>query len=147
MDQKSLIERPISPFKQVAGVLLAAVVFMGISTLVPSSPYSSTNGIMPWVVLCSMILFIAIMNSVMSLGVKDGNVYWQHSIISFGILLVVGGLMAYVITGVSINDAGSVKWLYVVFTFAYLVFLSIANIMKFLVKPAQKQDKRMSGDN
>jgi len=78
---------------------------------------------------------------------KDGNTYWLHSIISFVILLVVGGLMAWAISGVSINNAGSVRWIYVVFTFGYLVFLSIVNFMKFLVKLAQRQDKRMRGEN
>jgi hypothetical protein len=147
MSQKSLLEREISPFKQVIGVLLVAIVFMGFSSLVPSSPYSSTNGIMPWVVICGMILFFAIINSILCLGASDGNTYWLHSIISFVILLVVGGMMAWVISGVSINDAGSVRWIYVVFTFGYLVFLSIVNFMKFLMKLAQRQDKGLRGEN
>jgi len=141
------MEREISPFKQLAAVLLVSLVFMGFSSLVPSSPYSSTNGIMPWVVICGMILFFAIINSILCLVAKDGNVYWLHSIISFVILLVVGGGMAYAISGVSINDAGSVRWIYVVFTFGYLVFLSIVNFMKFVVKLAQRQDKRMRGED
>jgi hypothetical protein len=147
MEQKSFLEREISPFKQVIGVLLVAAIFMGFSSLVPSSPYSSTNGIMPWVVICGMILFFAIINSLLCLVAKDSNTYWLHSIISFVILLVVGGLMAWAISGVSINNAGSVRWIYVVFTFGYLVFLSIVNFMKFLVKLAQRQDKRMRGEN
>jgi len=147
MEQKSFMEREISPFKQLAAVLLVSLVFMGFSSLVPSSPYSSTNGIMPWVVICGMILFFAIINSILCLVAKDGNVYWLHSIISFVILLVVGGGMAYAISGVSINDAGSVRWIYVVFTFGYLVFLSIVNFMKFVVKLAQRQDKRMRGED
>jgi heme/copper-type cytochrome/quinol oxidase subunit 2 len=54
--------------------------------------------------------------------------------ISFAILLVFGGCMAWLISGVSIDDAASVKWLYVVFTIGYIVFLTIVNLIKFFVK-------------
>lgn len=102
---------------------------------------------MPWVVQCGMILFFALINSVLSFGATDGNKYWLHSIISFATLLVTGGLMAWGISGISIGNAASVKWIYVVLTFGYLVFLSIVNLIKFLVKLAKKQDNALRGDD
>jgi hypothetical protein len=146
MEDKSILDRQISPFTQVVSVLGLSVVLMGISSLMPSAPYSSTQHIMPWVVLCGMILFFALVNSVLSFAALDGNKYWGQSIISFAGLLVVGGCIAWAMSGVSINNAGSVRWIYVVLTFGYLVFLSIVNLIKFLVKLAQRQDRKLRGE-
>lgn len=146
MENKSILDKNISPFMQLGGVFILAVVLMGFSVLMPSAPYSSTAHIMPWVVLCGMILFFALANSVLSFAANDANTYWLHSIISFATLLVVGGLVAWGISGVSIGNAGSVRWLYFVLTFGYLVFLSIVNLIKFFVKLAQRQDKRLRGE-
>jgi hypothetical protein len=147
MVSKSVFEQEISPYKQLVAVLVLSLIFMMFTALIPSSQYSSTALIKPWVVMCGMILFFAICNSILSIATKDDNTYWMHSIISFAILLVLGGLLAWGVSGVSIGDAGSVKWIYIVFTFGYLVFLSIVNMMKFLVKLAQKQDKGLRGEN
>lgn len=146
MDTTKADEISFPPYRQVAVVLLIALVMMGVSKLIPISEYSTTGAIRPWVVLCGLILFFAVCNSVLSLYTEDLNKYWMQSIISFVALLVVGGLLAWGISGVSISNAGSVKWLYFVFTFGYLVFLSIVNLLKFFVKLAQKQDKNLRGE-
>lgn len=143
MDNKSFLETEISPFKQVAVVLLIAVIFMSFSGFIPAQPYSSTAHIMPWVIACGLILFFAIGNSILSLSATNGNIYWLQSIISFAIMLIGGGLLAWGFSGISISNTGSVKWIYFVFTFSYLVFLSIVNLMKFLVNLAKKHDNKM----
>jgi hypothetical protein len=146
MANKSILDRSISPFVQLGAIFLLATIMMGFSSLIPAAPYSSTAHIMPWVVLCGMILFFSLVNSVLSFGAENGNLYWLHSIISFALLLVFGGLMAWAISGISIYNAGSVRWLYFVLTFGYLVFLSIVNLIKFFVKIAQRQDKSLRGE-
>ena len=143
MSSDSILDKEISPFKQVGAVLVAALIFMVLSDLIPSAPYSKSAHIKPWVILCGMILFFALVNSVLSFGAKDSNKYWLFSIISFSVLLVAGGLMAWGISGVSINDAGSVRWIYFVLTFGYLVFLSIVNLIKFLVILAKKHENKL----
>lgn len=143
----SLLDKKISPFIQLLFVLAMTLILIGFTSLSPKVPYSSTSGIMPWVVICGMILFYALVNSVLSFGAENGSTYWLHSIISFSILLVVGGLLAWSVSGVSIQNAGSVKWLYFVFTFGYLVFLSIVNLIKFLVVLAKRQDHRLRGED
>lgn len=140
MEQKSVLDRQISPFIQLGVVLAGTLIMMGLSLFMPATPYSSTADIMPWVVLCGMILFFALGNSILSFSASDGNTYWLHSIISFATLLIVGGLLAWWTSGVSIYDAGSVRWLYFVLTLGYLVFLSIVNLIKFFVGLAQRQD-------
>jgi hypothetical protein len=146
MSNQSILDKQVSPFLQLGGVLILAVILMAFSGLIPAAKYSSTAHIMPWVILCGMILFFALVNSVLSFGATNGNKYWMQSIISFGLLLVLGGLIAWAISGVSINDAGSVRWLYFVMTFGYLVFLSIVNLIKFFVKLAKRQDSKLRGE-
>ncbi len=142
----SILDSKISPFMQLGFVLILTLILIGFTEIMPDVPYASTSHIMPWVVLCGMILFFALVNSVLSFGAEDGSTYWLHSIISFAILLVGGGILAWLVSGVSIQNAGSVKWLYFVFTFGYLVFLSIVNLIKFLVILAKKQDHRLRGE-
>lgn len=147
MSDKSIVEYRISPFLQVAGVLVLMLVITGITSLIPAPRYSSTAHIMPWVVLCGMILFFALANSILGFSATEPNKYWFQSILSFAFLLVVGGLIAWAISGVSIFKAGSVRWLYIVMTFGYLVFLSIVNLIKFFVHLAQRHDKRLRGED
>jgi hypothetical protein len=59
----------------------------------------------------------------------------------------VGGLLAYLISGLSIDEAGSYKWILFIFTFCYILFLSIVRAMKKIVTIAQKQDKRLRGED
>ncbi len=146
MAQNSLFEKQIPPHYQFVVILGLAVVLMLFSSLLPTAPYASTAGIMPWVVLCGMILFFALINSILSFSATDGSKYWMQSVFSFGALLIVGGILAWAISGVSINEAGSVRWIYFVLTFGYLVFLSIVNLIKFFVALARRQDSRLRGE-
>ena len=82
----------------------------------------------------------------MSLKAASMNKYWSRSIMAFMGLLVVSGLLATVFSGLSIDEAGSFRWLFVVLTFGYLVFLSIVRLMKKIVDIAIEQDDRLRGE-
>jgi len=146
MAQSSILDRQISPYQQLMAVFGRTFILMLSSRLMPAVPYSSTAGIMPWVVLCGMILFFSLMNSILSFASTDGAKYWRDSIISFAVLLIAGGFLAWGLSGVPIGAAGSVRWIYFVLTFGYLVFLSIVNLIKFFVFLAQRQDRRLRGE-
>ena len=61
-------------------------------------------------------------------------------------LLVGGGFLAYLVSGVTIDEAGSFRWLYVVLTMGYLIFLAIVQSMKRIVDIAIQQDKRLRNE-
>jgi hypothetical protein len=145
-DNKSLLDVNIHPFRQALVVLGLAIVLMVLSKFMPVSPYSKTSHLMPWVAMCGSVLFYALANSVLGLSASSYPLYWMHSIIGFAGLLIVGGLIAWQMSGVGIYDAGSVSWIYVVFTLGYLVFLSIVNLIKFFVFLAERSDKRLRGE-
>ena len=58
----------------------------------------------------------------------------------------VGGLLAHYISGLSMDEAGHFRWLYICFTFTFLVFLSIVNLMRKIVDIAKRQDARLRGE-
>lgn len=140
-------EAHISPLIQAGTVIVIFLVFVGVGTILENSGISEKDEIFPWVVAASMLLFYAIFNCVFSLNADNSNQYWLHSLIGFSIIAIGAGLLAYIFTGISIYDAKSIQWIYFVFTFAYLVFLSIVNFMRLIVRFAKKQDHRLRGEN
>ena len=99
----------------------------------------------PWLVACSMTFFFAIGNSILSLAADDQNTYWWQSILSFVLLALLGGSLAYLFSGFTVGEVDSYKWLYVVITFGHVLFLSIVRAMKNIVKIAKKEDNRLRG--
>ena len=143
---KSIFEYKISPFMQGGAVLAAIFVFILITIVFGKLGLADTDTGTPWLVACSMTFFFAIGNSVLSLAADDLNTYWWQSILTYVLLVVLGGTIAYLFSGVSMDEVGSYRWLYVVFTFGHILFLSIARTMKRLVKIAQEQDGRLRGE-
>ena len=143
----SLFDKEISPFIQLGIIMILSVVLMYVTTLAPTTPYSKTSGLGPWVILCGLTLFYTVFNAVIGLASKKPNTYYLQSIISYVILLIVGSVFAFYVSGIPLREAGSVRCIFIVLTIGYLVFLSIANLMKFFVQLAQRQDKRLRGED
>lgn len=136
----------MSPFIQIGVILLVMLIWIGGGIGLSRMGILTENPHFPWLVSASMLLFFAIFNCAFSLNAPDANRYWLHSIISYVALVFLAGGLAYLITGISIYDARSMKWMYFVFTFGYLVFLSIVNFMRIIVKIARREDNSLRGD-
>ncbi|MDF1695848.1 MAG: hypothetical protein P1U56_08460 [Saprospiraceae bacterium] len=144
---KSIFEYEISPFIQGAVVLGAILLFTLVTLIFGKLGLAETDEGTPWLVACSMTFFFAIGNSVLSLAADDQNKYWWQSILSFVLLAIIGGGMAYLFSGVTIGEVDSYKWLYVVFTFGHILFLAIVRTMKRIVLLAKEQDSRLRGED
>ena len=107
---------------------------------VGTSKYNS-----PWILLTACILFYSLCSSVFSLKSKQPNKYWRDGIFSFVGLMVAVGLAATVISGQTIDEAGSFRWIFLVLSIGYLVFLTIVRLMKRIVDIAIRQDERLRG--
>ena len=99
-----------------------------------------------WILLTACILFYALCSSIFSLKAIHPNRYWRDAILSFIGLMIVSALLATVISGQSIDEAGSFRWLFVVLAVGYLVFLSIVRLMKTIVDIAIRQDDKLRGE-
>jgi len=118
----------------------AEVAIMIIARLAVSCGISTKDVSMPWTLAATSLLFFAIFNSVFSLSAKDDNSYWTKSFISFAIFAVLSGGIAYFVAGISFEEIGPYKWIYIVITFVYLVFISIIGFMKKIVLFAQREE-------
>ena len=145
-EEKSLYAKNISPFIQAACIFGAILLFNFLSYLMKIFQILPVKQGAPWVIFTSFVLFYALVNSVLSLSAPSRNKYWFQSILSYVSLLLLGGFTAYLFSGLTINEAGSYRWILVVFTMGYILFLSIVRAMKKIVTIAQKQDKRLRGE-
>ncbi|MEZ4930507.1 MAG: hypothetical protein R2788_00010, partial [Saprospiraceae bacterium] len=82
----------------------------------------------------------AIFNSIFSLFAKDPLKNWGQSFSSFIALLITTGLLAWAFSGNSIREAGSFTWIFMVLSIAYLIFMSMVNVMKQIVEFAMKEE-------
>lgn len=144
---KSIFEYHISPFIQAGVVLASILIFILITMAFGSLGFADTDEGTPWLVACSMTFFFAIGNSVLSLAADDQNKYWWQSILSFVLLALIGGSLAYLFSGQTVGEVDSYKWLYAVFTFGHILFLAIVRTMKRIVNLAKEQDSRLRGED
>ncbi|MDX1409977.1 MAG: hypothetical protein R3330_17630, partial [Saprospiraceae bacterium] len=80
-----------------------------------------------------------------SLCADNMNRYWSRSIMCFVGLMALSILTSTVVSGASMDEAGTFRWLFVVLTIGYLVFLVIVRLMKRIVDIAIKQDEKLRG--
>ena len=141
----SIFEKNIPPLMQAGIVLVNALVFM-LCWKVAVHFGVDLRQRTPWLISSALMLFFGLFNSVFSLSAEKRFVYWRDSIYAYILLGVLGGLMAWGFSGLTIDEAGSFKWMYFIFTFSFIIFLTIINLMRKIVELAQKQDRRLRGE-
>jgi hypothetical protein len=96
-----------------------------------------------WVISGTGMLVYALFSSIISLSVTgDMNNYWSRSTGSYAVLSVIGGCFAWFFSGLILSEAASIKWIFMVVTFGYLLFLSLMRFMRKVVFLAQQEDNR-----
>jgi len=143
---QSIFEKQIHPFYQ-AGVAVA-INIVGILFLraIQTEENLLQEGIVFWEFSFSILMAFMLFNAVFSIPYNNRIQYFRDSIFSFLAIAVIGGLLAHYVSGVSMDNAGSFRWLYIVFTFTYLVFISIVNLMRKIIEIAKRQDARLRGE-
>ena len=143
----SYFNRQISPYKQVAyvlGIVLVFDIFYLIGSAISDTLFAPNT---PWVTSLAFLLVYAVFGAVMSIPSKDQNIYWRDAIVAFFLLMVSASLLAWLISGLTIDEAGTFRWLYLVVTMGFVIFLAIVRSMRKIVELAQKQDKRLRGED
>ncbi|MEL6124193.1 MAG: hypothetical protein AAFQ02_06065 [Bacteroidota bacterium] len=135
-----------SPLRQALVVVVAIPTMIVLFWLPSKVGLFELESYFPWTVAAALTLLFGIGNSVLSLSAKDQNQYWGRSIMAFFVVVLAGIGIAWLFTGQSIYEVKSFRWLYVVFTFCYLLFLSMVRAMRKIVSIAQKQDARLRGE-
>lgn len=136
----SIYYKAYNPILQAAGVFVLGLSVTLLAKLIDSLGLLEISNKFPWMCAAAFLLFFALINSLSSFSAGDLNKYWGRSMLSFAGLAIVSGLAAYGLSAISINDAGSYRWIFIVLTFGYLVFLSIIGLIKTIVEFAEKED-------
>ncbi|MBT8234518.1 MAG: hypothetical protein HKO66_10450 [Saprospiraceae bacterium] len=137
----SIYNKRISPVHQGLAALGLLIVTMVITKIV------SGDSIVYWELAFAILMGYALFNAIFSISFVERGIYFRNSIIGFILLGIIGGFLASLFSGLSVDEAGSFRWLYVVFTFSYLVFISIVNAMRKIIELAKKQDARLRGED
>jgi len=133
------LQRARNPFFQ-GGIVLGLVLLFNLGVFLLSSAGAEFQQRTPWTISATFMMFFAIFNALLSLMEDNMDKYWTRSILSYIGLVGLAGLAAYGISGLTINEAGSYKWIYIVLTFGYLLFLSLISITRKIVEFAQKEE-------
>lgn len=144
--QESPFDVAYAPIRQAIVIIIAIPVMIFIFWLPSRAGLFALDESFPWTVSAALTLLFGVGNSVLSLSAQDQNKYWGRSIVAYMTVVVASIAIAWLFTGESIYEAKSFKWIYVVFTFCYLLFLSIVRAMRKIVSIAQKQDARLRGE-
>ena len=139
-DKHSFFDKVSNPIFQalicLAGVLLIGIIGKGLQL----SGLMDISDRFPWMTAAAFMLFFSMFNSIFSLSAKNAGQYWGRSIYSFLGLATGAGLIAWLFSSLTINEAGSYRWIYIVLSIGYLVFLSIVNMIKRIVQFAEKEE-------
>jgi hypothetical protein len=87
-----------------------------------------------------MMLFFALMNSILSIRAESFVKYWGASMYSYLALALATSMAAWGFSGVPLDEAESYRWIYIVATVGFVVFLSMVNLMKIIVRFAEKEE-------
>ncbi len=143
---QSIFQRQVHPFLQVGVAIGLNVVGILLIMSFVDSESNPEGGVVFWEFSFSILMAFIIFNSVLSIPYLKRTQYFRDSIFSFLALVVIGGALAHYIGGISMDEAGSFRWLYIVFALTYLVFISIVNMMRKIMEIAKKQDARLRGE-
>ncbi|MDZ7880715.1 MAG: hypothetical protein U5L45_23775 [Saprospiraceae bacterium] len=96
-----------------------------------------------WVVCGTGMLVYALFSSILSLSITgDMNQYWTRSTAAYASIMGLGGCLAWYFSGMMLSEAASFKWIFMVVTFGYLLFLSLMRFIRKVAIIAQQEDNR-----
>ncbi len=129
-----------NPLIQAISLLLANLLFMLFSWAAGYTGLSKFDALFPWSVAAAFLLFYAMINSLLSLRADSFAKYWGSSMYGFIGLAFGSAVMAWGFSGIRFGDAGTYRWIFIVVSICFLVFLSMVNFMKTIVTFAEREE-------
>jgi hypothetical protein len=128
------------PPVQAAVLVLVNVIFMIVGWVLAAADWYHFDRLYDWSVAAALLLLFALMNSLLSLRSESFTKYWGASMYSFLGLALASSTLARLFSGIAFNEAGTYRWIFIVVTFCFLVFLSMVNFMKRIVNFAEREE-------
>ncbi len=143
MDQlvsNSIYTKAYSPYIQAAIIFGAGLVVNVAAKIINLTGLLTVSGNFHWKTAASFLLLFAVLNSVFSLSSKNTMQYWGKSIYSYMGLGFASCMIAYLLSSMTIGEAGFYRWIFLVVTIVYLVFLSMVTFMRKIVQFAEREE-------
>jgi hypothetical protein len=141
-NQTVFFDKAANPIFQAVIVLSLSIAIMTVLFVLKASNLMDVESRTYWIIAGAFILFYGLFNSVISLSATDMNQYWFRSTLSYTVLMVASSTVSYFFSNMTITEAGSFKWIFMVLTFGYLLFLSMMRFMRKIVQIAQQEDNK-----
>ena len=99
-----------------------------------------TMGLEIWNVATTGFMAYVIFSCITAFGAENFSKYWSKSIYcALGlIVLLIGG--SYLLSGISVNDAASSRWMFTLMAIVYAVLMAIIGLSRFIVSYAQQEE-------
>jgi len=130
----------LNPFFQSLIALTLTLLIAGGSFPVKWTGWVDISDRFPWMTAAVFMLCFAVFNSLLSLKSENNVLYFGRSVYAFLGLAAGSGVMAFFFSGLTIGEAGSYRWIFIVVTISYLIFLTMVNLMKKIVDFAMKEE-------
>ncbi len=141
---QSIFAQEIHPKHQAMAAFAGVVLIGGLGSMAGFD--EKTTEQFPWMIGVAFMLVFAIFNSVLWLSAENMIKYFSDSMTWYVLLAVASGLFAFALTGKNPNDVGSIKWIFIVMTIGYFVFMAImGSIKRFITFLNKEQEKKLSG--
>jgi hypothetical protein len=133
--------RTMTPFVLAGLIYLAALFTMLMEKAAESGGLLTYDAERTWTIATSLLLLFAVFVSILLLR-TTGKVsrFWNQSMIAFVSLAIVTNFTAQAFSGKPVGEVGSFKFLYLVVTIGFLVFISIVNLTRKIVEFAEKEE-------
>ena len=138
--ETSFFEKSYNPILQGVVILGFAVLIMLLAKIIQWTGIAHISGQAFWIIAGTSILLFALSNSILSLSSKDMDNYWVRSIPTYAVVMIMSSSFAYLFSAMTMQEAGTFKWIFMVLTFGYLLFLSMMRFMRKIVDIAQEED-------
>ncbi len=129
-----------NPIAQAIVILAGAIALMLGGWLLTVTRIYRVDPLFAWSIATAFMLLFALLNSLMSLRADSIMKYWAPSMYSYLGLALCTGLAAWLFSGIPLREAGTYRWIYIVVTVGFLIFLSMVNFMKKIVQFAEREE-------
>lgn len=138
--RSSFFDRAQNPVVQAVAVYVGVLIMIAAGAIVKATGITVVSPRFPWMCAAAFMLLFAMFNSLFALSTDNMGKYWGRSIYSFLGVALVAGFTAYLTSSLSIKEAGSFRWIYIVVTIGYLIFLGLVSMLRTIVEFAQKEE-------
>ncbi len=136
----TLDQRISDPVAQAVLISAGALALMLIGWVLNVSGLFMTDSLYPWSISAAFSLLFAMLNSLMSLRADNFARYWGRSMYAYLGSAFTMGLAAWLFSGIPLRDAGTYRSIYIVVSVGFVVFLTMVNIIKRIVRYAEREE-------